>query len=170
MEIYYYILILFIAVAFYLDVRYQKIPNWLSVSGVVVGLVYHTYLNGFQGFKFSFLGMIVGTVILLLLYMFKGVGGGDVKLFSGIGAITGVHFTLYGMMYSIVFAGIIGVIILLFRREFTKRIIGAILNIFNSLFSRNMQELDTYKRKEAVRFPFMYAVLPGMLMTIYYFL
>lgn len=169
MDVNFYILAIFLIIAFYLDVRYSKIPNWLTMGGVLIGLLYHLIDKGTQGLLFSFLGLAIAGGILLLLYVFKGVGAGDVKLFAAIGALTGTQFALYGLMYSIVLAGFIGVILLLLRRDFMKRIVYTFYRIIVTIFKRESKTLEEFKRKEAVRFPFMYAVLPGMIITAYYF-
>lgn len=168
-EFYIYILGVFILIAFYLDVRYYKIPNWLTMSGIMTGFIYHGIFDGFSGVLFSLLGVLAGGGILLLFYLFKGVAAGDVKLFAAIGAITGVQFTLYGLMYSVLLAGLIGVIMILFRKDLIMRVYYGIVRIFNALLRRDMKDLEEYKKKEAVRFPFMYAVLPGIIITTYYF-
>lgn len=167
-DFYIYILAVFILIAFYLDVRYYKIPNWLTMSAILIGLIYHGITDGFSGIIFSFLGILAGGGILLLFYMFKGVAAGDVKLFAAIGAITGVQFTLYGLMYSVLLAGLIGVIIIVFRKDLILRVYYGIVRFFNALFKRDMKDLEKFKKQEAIRFPFMYAVLPGLIITTYY--
>ncbi len=168
-DLYIYILGVFILIAFYLDVRYYKIPNWLTMSGMIIGLIYHGIVGGFSGVLFSLFGILAGGGILLLFYLFKGVAAGDVKLFAAIGAITGVQFTLYGLMYSVLLAGLIGVIMIIFRKDLIMRVYYGIVRIFNALLKRNMKDLEEYKTQEAVRFPFMYAVLPGIIITTYYY-
>ncbi|WP_078553045.1 A24 family peptidase [Bacillus alkalicellulosilyticus] len=170
MEYYYILLAILLAIGFYTDVRTSLLPNWLTMSGVVCGLLFHVIMNGISGLLFSLLGMFVSAGILLLLYVFKALGAGDVKLFAAIGAITGMQFSLYALMYSIIFAGMIGLVLLLVRREFVRRMFYACYRIFNSILSRDMKGLDDFKKFESTRFPFMYAVLPGVLLTVYYFL
>ncbi|MCL7748017.1 A24 family peptidase [Halalkalibacter alkaliphilus] len=170
MELYYYLLALFVIIAFYTDVKNSKIPNWLTMSGVLAGLLYHLIFNGFDGLLFSILGLVVSGGILLLMYVFKALGAGDVKLFAAIGAIAGLHFSLYAIMYSIVFAGFIGVFILLFRKDLIKRMAYSCYRFVGSLLRRDLKSLEEFKKMESVRFPFMYAVLPGVMMTFYYFL
>lgn len=169
MEFYIYILAVFILIAFYLDVRYYKIPNWLTMSGIMIGFIYHGIFDGLSGVLFSLFGLLAGGGLLLLFYLFKGVAAGDVKLFAAIGAITGVQFTLYGLMYSVLLAGLIGVIIIIFRKDLIMRVYYGIVRFFSALFKRNMKDLEEYKKQEAVRFPFMYAVLPGMIITTFYY-
>jgi len=169
MEFYIYILAVFLLIAFYLDVRYYKIPNWLTMSGIMIGFIYNGISDGLSGLLFSLLGLLAGGGILLFLYLFKGVAAGDVKLFAAIGAITGVQFTLYGLMYSVLLAGLIGMVIIIFRKDLIMRVYYGIVRFFNAVLKRDMKDLEQYKKQEAVRFPFMYAVLPGMIITTFYY-
>lgn len=169
MALYFYLLIVFLLAAFYFDARIQKIPNWLTVTGVVAGLFIHVIRSGFAGLKFSFYGIIVGFVIMFVLYLAKAIGAGDVKLFAAIGALTGVEFSLYGIMYSIIYAGLIGVVLLLVRREFVSRTVGLFLKMNELKEAQEKGEvMEEYKKKEVLTFPFMYAVIPGIATTYYY--
>ncbi|MHA2852774.1 A24 family peptidase [Paenibacillus lautus] len=154
----------YLIAAFITDLRSMKIPNALTVSAMLSGPIFHGALDGWEGLLFSLKGLGAGFLILLIMYFIGAVGAGDVKLFGGIGAWTGLWFTLQGIMYSVLFAGAIGLLILLWRRETMKRIrhvVGSIAGVFvmkSWLPWRNSQE-------EHLRFPFMMAVLPGMIST-----
>jgi prepilin peptidase CpaA len=169
MALYFYPFIIFLLTAFFFDAKYRKIPNWLTVSGSVVGLIVHVALNGINGLIFSGLGLIAGFILMLILYLFKAIGAGDVKLFGAIGAFSGIEFALYGIMYSVIYAGCIGLVIMLLRKEFLKRIMTIFYKIFELKISSNKPEvLEDYKKNEVLTFPFMYAVIPGMITTYYY--
>ncbi|WP_235849031.1 MULTISPECIES: A24 family peptidase [Bacillaceae] len=170
MDYFHFIILgIFIIIAFYTDVTKSLLPNWLTMSGILVGFIYHLISDGLNGLLFSIIGMAVGGGILMLMYIFKALGAGDVKLFAAIGSITGLQFTLYAMMYSILFAGLIGVIILLVKQEFMRKMFYTIYRLFASIRSKDFKSLENFKRIESTRFPFMYAVLPGIIMTFYYF-
>jgi prepilin peptidase CpaA len=96
------------------------------------------------------------------------VGAGDVKLFAGIGAWTGVLFTLQVMMYSILFGAVIGWMIVLCRREAGRRIRGIVSRTAGFLLLRNPKILKAGNGKEMLRFPFMLAVVPGFICTYLY--
>lgn len=165
------VLAIFTLIAFYNDVRFQKIPNWLTGSGVLIGFVVSIILYGFlNGLIFSGIGLVVGTVILLLLYFIKGVGAGDVKLFSAIGTISGVEFSLYALMYSVLFAGLIAILLLLYRIKFVKRMISHLTIFLVEKIMKKERAINSWIKKDIVQFPFMYAVLPGVMMTIYFYL
>ena len=169
MQAEYLILSVLIMIAFYTDMRSSKISNKLTISGVMIGLIYHVIISGWQGFIFSAIGMVVGFGIFIILYLFRAIGAGDVKLFAAIGALTGLEFVLYASMYSIFYAGIIGLIIVIMRREFFKRIMRIISYFLQVLLHKDRDSYTSFKKSESLHFPFMYAVLPGIITTYYYF-
>jgi prepilin peptidase CpaA len=72
------------------DVRYRRIPNWLSMSGVLAGLALNTFLyQGWPGLQLSLQGLGVGFGVYFLLYAVRAMGAGDVKLMAAVGAIVG---------------------------------------------------------------------------------
>ncbi|MFA1819798.1 prepilin peptidase [Virgibacillus oceani] len=162
------ILIIFLIVASYYDIRYQRLPNWLNMSGMLVGMAYHLIVNQLDGFISSVLGLLVAGGILLVMYIFKALGAGDVKLFAAIGAISGVLFSLYAIMYTIIFAGIIALIVLLFTKTFLINITLALLHIKESIKDKSLTPLDEFKNNISNRFPFIYAVIPGVITAFYY--
>lgn len=47
------------------DIRSRRIPNSLTVAGVVAGLVLNMGINGMLGARASLLGLALGFVVLL---------------------------------------------------------------------------------------------------------
>jgi prepilin peptidase CpaA len=85
------VLIALVLLAAVYDVRYRRIPNWLTVAGVLVGLA----LNGFldQGrpgmFLASLLGLAISFAVYFVLYALRAMGAGDVKLMAAVAAVVG---------------------------------------------------------------------------------
>jgi len=77
----------FVASAAVLDFRTQKIPNYLTVTGAIVGLVYQSFAGA--GILWSLAGLGIGFVLLLLPFILGGGGAGDVKLLAALGAWLG---------------------------------------------------------------------------------
>lgn len=143
----------------YTDLRHRKIPNWLSVAGLCGGLLGHVWAGGLTGLGRSLLGAGLGFAVMLLLYMFKAVGAGDVKLFAAIGAISGPLLTFSAITYSVLWAGVIGIGILLYKRRLVENGRGMLLAVTGFLFIRQKLALD---ERLTLRFPFMAAVIPGI--------
>jgi len=151
-----------VAAAFATDIMKQKIPNRLTVAGLIAGLLLHTITEGGSGVGYAFKGAAAGFAPLLLLYWFHAVGAGDVKLFTALGALAGAEFVLQSIMYSLVYAAFISCLILLFRREWKERGASVANMLLQLLIWKNARQLKTYgKCSNHLRFPFMWAVLPA---------
>ena len=95
--------------AAFFDLWIRKIPNWLTVVGLLCGLV----LNGFHGSSYlvaSILGFVVGVVVLLFPFALGWLGAGDVKYFGVVGALLGVSWLPRVFFYSALVAGFIAAV------------------------------------------------------------
>ncbi len=90
--------------AIWTDLRYRRIPNWLTVTGAVSAILFHTATSGWAGATFSLGGFAVGFGVLFVLWIIGGGGGGDVKLMGAIGAWMGPTSTFVIFLLSTVFA------------------------------------------------------------------
>jgi len=63
-----------------LDWRYRRIPNWLTVSGLVAGIAANGWLFGWTGIKNALLGGALGLLLLLPFVLLRSLGAGDWKL------------------------------------------------------------------------------------------
>jgi prepilin peptidase CpaA len=71
------------------DFRGQRIPNWLTYSGLIAALAVRFALGGWTGLKGGLVGMLLAGGIFFLLFLIGGMGGGDVKLMAAVGAWVG---------------------------------------------------------------------------------
>ncbi len=106
------VLVLMAAVS---DFRARTVPNWLTVSGALLGVGLHVYLSGWSGAKFSLLGLGLGFLIFLPLFALRGMGGGDVKLMAAIGAMAGVSNTFVIFILTALLGGVMAVGLLLWK-------------------------------------------------------
>lgn len=110
------------------DRKTKKIPNTAILFALVVRIVFITIKAFFSptDFKFvvfqSVLGMFVGGFIILacLLISRGGVGAGDFKLFAILGLYYGLSGIIQIMMYSLFFAAIYSVVMLISRKAKLK--------------------------------------------------
>ncbi len=71
------------------DLRRRQISNWIPGSAFASGLVLQTAQHGWRGAGASLLGTLAGGSVFLIFYLLGGMGGGDVKLMAGFGALLG---------------------------------------------------------------------------------
>jgi prepilin peptidase CpaA len=98
------ILILVVVVAAWHDIRTRHIPNWIPVSGAILGLVFQIWHSGLPGALTCIAGAALGLGIFFPLYMLGGMGAGDVKLFAAVGALVGPS----ALVIVFVFTGLLG--------------------------------------------------------------
>ncbi|WP_138494181.1 A24 family peptidase [Paenibacillus pinistramenti] len=159
--------LIFLAAAFYTDIKTMKIPNKITMAFIITGIAYQLAARGLEGLLFGLKGFAAGFGLMYLLYCCRAVGGGDVKLFGGIGVWTGIFFTLSSLMYSVLAAGVIGFLILLFRGEIFSRFAGVWRSVYGAVILRSTGPLKD-SRRNMIRFPFMVAVLPGTVLAYLY--
>ena len=94
------------------DLRSHRIPNWLTFSTIVAGIVYHTYLKGYQGFLFSVQGVFLGFAFLMVFYLMGGTGAGDVKLMGAIGGLLGPKGVFTAFLFTALLGGIYAIVLL----------------------------------------------------------
>ena len=68
------VLIALLAVAAVVDWRTRRIPNWLTVPGLVAGVAVNAVAAGWPGAKSSLLGAGLGLLVLLPFVVIKALG------------------------------------------------------------------------------------------------
>ena len=71
------------------DLIRRRVSNWIPAVAFMAGLVIHFTERGWPGVCSAFLGALSGFAVFLGFYMLGGMGGGDVKLMAGFGALLG---------------------------------------------------------------------------------
>src|SRR5437016_4035299 len=127
------LLMLVIAASVY-DVRYRRIPNWLTASGVVAGIALNSFLFGFSGTLHSLLGFFVAFAFYVTLYALRAMGAGDVKLMAAVGSIVGWENWFGIFILTAVIGGIISLVMVAVKGRMRKTLfnVGFILSEMKS--------------------------------------
>lgn len=94
------------------DIRDHRIPNWLTLSGMVAGLTSYVLAGGFRGLLFSAEGLILGFALLVPFYVCGGMGAGDVKLLAAVGALLGPSGVMKAFLCTALVGGVYALIVL----------------------------------------------------------
>ena len=97
------------------DVARRQISNWIPCAAFAGGLGLQTWLHGWQGLGSALAGAAAGFGVFLLLYLLGGMGGGDVKLMAGFGALLGVWKVLEAALWTAGCGGVFAVLYLAAR-------------------------------------------------------
>lgn len=131
------ILLLMVIIAAVYDIRYRRIPNWLTASGVSVGLVLNAFLRtappavvSFGGLLFALKGFLVAFGVYFFLYLIRAMGAGDAKLMAAVGSLVGGQDWFGIFLVSAIIGGIAAVVLSLARKRLTTTLwnVGFILS------------------------------------------
>ena len=73
------------------DLIRRRISNWIPLAAFAAGLASLTVERGWRGALSSLGGAVGGFSVFLIFYWLGGMGGGDVKLMAGLGAVVGLE-------------------------------------------------------------------------------
>jgi prepilin peptidase CpaA len=109
------LLLSLLSVAVMFDVRSHRIPNWLVVIGLVVGIGYHGLMPQGAGVGYALQGAGIGLGLFLPLYLLRAMGAGDVKLMGMVGAFLGPSSVLAAILATLIVGGILAIGVALWK-------------------------------------------------------
>lgn len=117
-----HVLIVFTTAAVCMDLNRQKIDNRWIALGWLGGFSYQFVRDGLKGAGIFFLGSIVPILLLYLLFWFRMLGAGDIKLLSVLGGFMGPMSILICIGYSLVFGAVLSLAVLILCGNFLSRL------------------------------------------------
>jgi prepilin peptidase CpaA len=93
-----------------MDWRSRRIPNWLTVPGLLAGLAVHFVLSGWRGALFAFEGAGLALLLLLVPVLIRVLGAGDWKLMGAVGAFVGPTLVLFILFGTVLASGLMAAI------------------------------------------------------------
>jgi len=111
-------LVLAVMVATFTDLRSRRIPNWLTVSTLVLGFVLNAliaYPSPWDGVWLAAKGFGLAFALNLVMYMLHMTGAGDVKLLAAVGAMVGFSDFLGIFLLTALIGGVLAIILMLVK-------------------------------------------------------
>lgn len=109
-----------VLIAGYYDIRWRRIPNWLTLAGLLVGLALNGFLFGVPGLVNAGEGVGLAMLLNFPLYLLHARGAGDVKLLAALGAITGWHDWLAVFIISSLLGGVLAIVLMMSKGRVRK--------------------------------------------------
>ena len=117
-----------LAMAAVIDWRSYRIPNWLTVGGMALGLLGNAAADGLMpGLLPALAGLALGMAVLLPLYALRLMGAGDVKLMAAVGAFIGAPAILYAVLFTFIAGGVAALAFAVYRRAL-RRVAGNVID------------------------------------------
>jgi prepilin peptidase CpaA len=105
------------------DLARRRIANWIPCSAFLAGVALQSVQNGWRGAGSALLGTATGAAVFLIFYLLGGMGGGDVKLMAGFGAVLGVRHLLEAALWTAGCGGVMALLVILagYLRQLWKK-------------------------------------------------
>lgn len=174
------LLLILIAASGFYDLKERKIPNKITFTGVLIGILFNLFTGGWTGLLKGIFGLFIGLAIFFLPFAMGGMGAGDVKLMGAIGALMGWKFSVM-TAFSSAFVGIIMVLVHLIYignlRKTLKKILYTLINKLLQFAARLGYNETVHKMHETfskygqdykkIYIPYGVAIAGGAVLVLY---
>ncbi len=146
------------------DCRSRTLPNRWTVGGAVVALVFRAGFGGMPMLVDGFAAACVAGVFLLVPFLLRGAGGGDVKMLFAAGAVVGWN-GLFELLWVTSLAGVVMAAVMLIAGELDPtRLKHCLQCAFDWRYDR-VAGAAALPPKDAARFrvPFSVPIAAGLL-------
>jgi prepilin peptidase CpaA len=116
------VLALIVFIAGYYDIRWRRIPNWLTLPAALIGFGLNAFLarTPWEGLRNALFGFLLAMLINFPLYALRARGAGDVKLLAAVGALAGWKDWIAIFVISGLLGGVLAVVLILGAGRFRK--------------------------------------------------
>jgi prepilin peptidase CpaA len=143
------------------DLARRHIANWIPAAALAGGFGWHIGKNGWQGAITALAGTAVGFLVFLIFFLLGGMGGGDVKLMAGFGALLGTGRVLEAALWTAGIGGIMAVTILGWKA--LRRRIGTWVG---APLESASQTLSAEEREREASIPYAPAIALGVWISL----
>ncbi len=119
--------------AAYTDFKYNKVFNSWILAGLFIGILTQSY-NGPAGGIQALTSIAISLLILVPIYLVKGIGAGDVKLFAAIAAFLSTDELIQCIVLSFLIGGLISFFCVIKNRTLKQTIHFALPIMISTLF------------------------------------
>jgi prepilin peptidase CpaA len=144
------------------DVRTRRIPNWLTGSGILAGLLLQFALGGWRAMGGAALGGLIAGAVFLVFYVGGGMGAGDVKLIVAVCCLAGLHAVANILVGTALIGGLLAIALALVHRRLTETVanVGRLFLYHGSSGLRPHPDLNVTNPR-TLRLPYGLAIAAG---------
>jgi prepilin peptidase CpaA len=152
------------------DLIKGKIYNRVTLPFLLIGPLLHLFFGGIEAGGESILGLVVGFFLFLPVFLFKGMGGGDVKLMAVVGGLVGYPLVLWSAFCSVMVGGVMAFLFMIRKGRLFRGLKNVGRTVFSFILSRFIKGRVTVPLTptESQRIPFGLAICIGTLFSLWW--
>ena len=108
------------------DVRSARLPNRLTYTAVIAGLVLRAAMMGWTGLKSGLIGIAIAGGLFCVLYVMGAMGGGDMKMMAAVGAWVGRTHVLTVLVAIALAGGVLALVSIVFNKNLIQTVRNAV--------------------------------------------
>jgi prepilin peptidase CpaA len=136
------------------DLARRQIANWIPAAALAGGFGWQIGQNGWRGVGYALAGAAAGFTVFLIFYLLGGMGGGDVKLMTGFGALLGAGRLVEAALWTAGVGGVLAVCVI--AAKSTRRLFSGT--------GRNQTQNHEGEEKESI--PYAPAITLGVWLSL----
>ena len=151
------------------DVKSRRIPNFITLSSILLGLAMHLAIGGWKQLLLSLAAGLICGIAFLLFYIAGGMGAGDVKLMTAVGCIAGLPHVPYLLVLTALCGGVMALCLAVVRGQLLQTIsnIGTIASHHSQEGFAPHPDINL-SNASTLRLPYALAIASGSLLTLYF--
>jgi prepilin peptidase CpaA len=160
-------LCLFCSAATVADLRLGRIPNLLNLAGFTAGVSLCCARWGAAGLVSSLAGSALGLAILLVPFLLRMVGGGDVKFLAASGAFIGWRLLWPSFVAGAALGGLLALALFALREKSLKGAYRTVALLASGAWTRP----GGHVREQRLKLPYAVPLSIGLLLvSLFHFL
>lgn len=154
-------------VAVIYDLRYRRIPNWLTFGSMLVGVILNIAINPNQWY-WPLAGLLTGLGLFFIPFALGGIGAGDLKLLMALGTCIGPYAVIWVTLLGGIYGGIIS-LLAIFKRLGANAWLRVYL-VFTAIWNSDSRRLlkESLLVTPKIYIPYGLAIYLGLLSLLFF--
>jgi prepilin peptidase CpaA len=149
------------------DVRTRRIPNLLTGSFILAGLLLHLVVGGWRQMGLAAAAGLIAGAVFVIFFVAGGMGGGDVKLMTAVACLAGTSQVAELLAATAIMGGVFALLLAAYRGRLRETFCN-----LGSLFTHHrLQGLTPHPElnlanTHSLRLPYALAIAAGCSITL----
>lgn len=150
------------------DVHSRRIPNFVTLPGIALGLLVHFALGGWRQLAFSALAGLICGLIFVIFWLAGGMGAGDVKLITAVAALAGLPLVASLLILTALAGGVMAVGVALWRGRMKETMTNLAALAFHHRFAGLSPHPQlNVRNSRTLRLPYALPIAVGAATTLF---